>query len=105
MPVMNYLFCGLHIYVFVLALLITFSAWRSRLRWVGLAISALSFLFAITPLFNPAWLTALQLPGKLAILTGAILITVLTRRSDTRYIGFLLVVAAGGAVFAQMITF
>jgi len=104
-PVMNYLFCGLHIYVFMLAMLITFSAWRSRLRWVGLAISALAFLFAITPLFNPVWLTALQLPGKLAILAGAILITVLTRRSDTRYIGFLLVVAAGGAVFAQMIAF
>ncbi|MFQ5594572.1 MAG: hypothetical protein ACE5HA_10525, partial [Anaerolineae bacterium] len=103
--VINYLFCGLHVYVFVLALLITFSAWRSRLRWVGLTISALAFLFAITPLFNPVWLTALQLPGKLAILAGAILITVLTKRSDTRYIGFLLVVAAGGAVFAQMITF
>jgi len=104
-PVMNYLFCGLHAYVFVLALLITFSAWQSRLRWVGLAISALALLFAITPLFNPVWLTALQLPGKLAILAGSILITVLTRRSDTRYIGFLLVVAAGGAVFAQMIAF
>jgi hypothetical protein len=104
-PVINYLFCGLHVYVFVLALLITFSAWRSRLRWVGLAISALALLFAITPLFNPVWLTALQLPGKLTILAGSILITVLTRRSDTRYIGFLLVVAAGGAVFAQMIAF
>lgn len=105
MPVMNYLFCGLHIYVLVLALLITLSAWRSRLRWIGLAISILALLFAATPLFNPVWLTALQLPGKLAILAGSILITVLTKRSDTRYIGFLLMVAAGGAVFAQMIAF
>ncbi len=105
MPVMNFLFCGLHVYVFVLALLITFSAWGSWLRWVGLTISALSLLFAITPLVNPIWLTALQLPGKVTILVGSILITVLTKRSDTRYIGFLLVVAAGGAVFAQMIAF
>lgn len=105
MPVMNYLFCGLHVYVFVLALLITLSAWGSRLRWVGFTITALSFLFAITPLVNPVWLTALQLPGKVAILAGSILITLLTKRTDTRYIGFLLVVAAGGAVVAQMITF
>lgn len=104
MPVMNLLFCGLHVYVFVLALLITLSAWGSRLRWVGLAISALAFLFAMTPLFNPVWLTALQLPGKVAILAGSVLITGLTKCSDTRYIGFLLVVAAGGAVFAQLIT-
>jgi hypothetical protein len=102
---MNFLFCGLHVYVFVLALLITFSAWGSRLRWVGLVISALSLLFATTPLFNAVWLSTLQLPGKVAILVGAILITLFTKRSDTRYIGFLLMVAAGGAVFAQMITF
>lgn len=105
MPVMNYLFCGLHAYVFVLALLITFSAWQSRLRWVGLVISALSFLFAVTPLFNPVWVATLQLPGKVAILVGALLITLLTKRTDTRYIGFLLIVAAGGAVFAQFIAF
>lgn len=102
---MNLLFCGLHVYVFVLALLITFSTWRSRLRWVGLAISALALLFAITPLVNPIWLTNLQLPGKAAILAGSILITTLAKRSDTRYIGLLLIVAAGGAVFAQVITF
>ncbi|MFQ5856821.1 MAG: hypothetical protein ACE5LU_14505 [Anaerolineae bacterium] len=105
MPVMNYLFCGLHLYVFVLAILITFSAWGSRLRWVGLAVSALALLFAITPLFNPGWLAAIQLPGKLAILVGSALVTVLTERSDTRYIGLLLVLAAGGAVAAQVVTF
>lgn len=105
MPVMNLLFCGLHLYVFVLAVLITLSAWRSRLRWVGLVVSALSLLFATTPFFNPAWLTTVQLPGKVAILVGSILITALTKRSDTRYIGFLLIVAAGGAVFAQIVTF
>lgn len=105
MPVMNYLFCGLHLYVFVLAVLITLSAWGSWLRWAGLLISGLSLLFTITPFFNPAWIAALQLPGKVAILAGALLITGLTKRSDTRYIGLLLIVAAGGAVFAQLMTF
>ncbi len=105
MPVMNYLFCGLHVYVFVLAFLVTLSAWGSRLRWIGVFISALSLLFALTPFFNPRWLTSVQLPGKAAILAGSILITGLTKRSDTRYIGFILVVAAGGAVAAQLISF
>lgn len=105
MPVMNYLFCGLHVYIFMLAILITLSAWRTRLRWVGLGVSALALLFAITPVFNPVWLTSLQLPGKAAILVGSIFITALAKRSDTRYIGFILVIAAGGATIAQFITF
>lgn len=105
MPVMNVIFCGLHVYIFVLAFLITLSAWHSRLRWLGLIVSTLSLLFAIAPVFNPTWLTVVQLPGKVAILVGSMLITVFTKRSDTRYIGLLLIVAAGGAVFAQAITF
>lgn len=105
MPIMNYLFCGLHLYVFMLAVLVTLSAWRSRLRWLGVAVSAVSLLFAVTPWFNPSWLTAVQLPGKAAIFVGSVLITVLAERSDTRYIGLILVVAAGGAVAAQLITF
>lgn len=103
MPIMNLLFCGLHVYVLVLAILVTLSAWKSWLRWVGLGISALALLFASTPLFNPGWLTALQLPGKAAILAGAFVITIFAKRSDTRYIGLFLIIAAGGATAAQFI--
>jgi hypothetical protein len=105
MPVMNVLFCGLHVYVFVLALLLTLSTWGSWLRWVGVAMTALALLFALQPVFSPAWLTALQLPGKAAITAGALIVTALARRSDTRYIGILLVVAAGGAAAAHMVSF
>ncbi len=105
MAIMNWLFCGLHIYVFVLALLITLSAWGSRLRWIGLAITLMAFPFTLTPFFNPIWIADLQLPGKVIILIGALVITFLTKRSDTRHIGVLRVVAAGGTVLAQMLTF
>lgn len=105
MPAMNYLFCGLHFYVFVLAMLITLSAWRQRLRWIGLGITLLALSIAVGPLVNPGWFAPLQFPFKTAILAGAMLITVLTRRTDTRYIGLLLVVAAGGAVGAHLISF
>lgn len=105
MPVMNVLFCGLHVYVFVLALLITLSAWGSRLRWLGVAITALALLFALQPIFSPAWLAAVQLPGKAAIVAGALAMIVMARRTDTRYIGVLLAVAAGGAAAAHLVAF
>jgi hypothetical protein len=105
MPVMNVLFCGLHLYVFVLALLITLSTWGSRLRWLGVLITALALLFALQPVFSPGWLTPVQLPGKFAIAAGALAMTILARRTDTRYIGVLLTVAAGGAAAAHLVAF
>ena len=105
MPTMNYFFCGLHFYVFVLTLLITLSAWQQRLRWIGLGITLLALSIAVAPLINPGPIAPLQLPFKVAILIGSLLITALTKRSDTRYIGLLLVVASGGAVAAHLISF
>ena len=104
MAAMNFFFCGMHVYVFVLAALITLSTWGSWLRWLGLVTSLLALLIALAPVFNPIWLVQLQLPAKVAILIGALAMTILTKKNDTRYIGFLLMVAAGGAVFAQLVT-
>ena len=105
MPTMNLLFWGLHVYVFVLTLLITLSAWQQPWRWVGLAITVLALIIAVGPLVNPGPIAPLQFPLKVAIFIGAVLITLFAKRTDTRYIGLLLIVAAGGAAAAHLITF
>lgn len=105
MSAMNFFFCGLQFYVFVLTVLITLSAWQQRLRWIGLGITFIALFLVLGLLTNPGWLAALQFPLKAVILAGAILITALARRSDTRYIGLLLIVAAGGALAAHLISF
>jgi hypothetical protein len=91
----NWFFALFHLNVFVLAGLVTLSAGRRWLKWVGRVITVCAFLVAIGPWFRLPGGSTILLALKSAVLGGGLLLLAFSPHTDTRLVALMLTALAG----------